>query len=591
MSDYFIKPIGNRFINIALFFLALTNFYLLPGQTDTTNSGSKFKIVFVADVRVAANKEWVDRVATDWGATGICLRIFWGHVDTDSIPGADNWANLDKAIRTITENKFNNKKLDIYLRVCMGLQKPVWVSPTNFRFVRDDFQIKYDNNIYDHQDYEKGIPESEKYPLNFNSPNSQRFMENFLREVLEHIDEAFPDTVRPRIKEIVPTFSTSDEEEYPFSAMCGYSAYENEEFIKYLKYKYSDNLYSLNNRWNPNGDWKKIKSWSDISPGDYFWHTYDNSEYNYSNGRVDWINFRTEQLSSFINSLSELITSFNFQSGIQLGSIYDDLIERRGWVDPTRLFEKVNSVHVADIYQYAENFDFGAEYLSSICKFWIQTNSLFTEPVRFTTETNWPNFNNKDPLFLSIYWKEQLTSYYNQGASEHYLVGWDITPSELDKSKELYKIWRKTLLSFSNKDILKINNKVAVHLGVELVFYNHNVKSILYKTFELNSFISSEYKSTMTTENYSSGKDIITNYMIENNPRYMNNYNSINFAETNGYITEKAYQKLINYLIEKDIINTNISEFSVMDASLVKYKNEYDKKNINLPATISPNNN
>ncbi len=206
MYDYFIKPIENRFLTTALFFIILTNFYLLLGQTETAISESKFKIVFVADVRVGANMKWLNKIANDWGATGVCLRIFWGHVDTDSVPGADNWSILDNTIRTITENRFNNKKLDIYLRVCMGLQKPVWVSPTNFRFDMDDFQIKYDNSIYDHQDYETGIRKSERYPLNFNSPNSQVFMKNFLNEVLEHIDTVFPDSIKSRIIEVVPTF-------------------------------------------------------------------------------------------------------------------------------------------------------------------------------------------------------------------------------------------------------------------------------------------------------------------------------------------------------------------------------------------------
>ncbi len=590
MSDYFIKLIENKFVTILLLFIALADFYILPNQTKTKNSESKFKIVFVADVRVAANKEWLNRVATDWGATGICLRIFWGHVDADSNPGADNWANLDKAIRTIAENKFNDKKLDIYLRVCMGLQKPDWVSPTNFRFVRNDFQIKYDNSIYDHQDYEKGIPESERYPLNFNSPNSQIFIKNFLWEILQHVDEVFPDSIKSRIKEVVPTFSTSDEEEYPFAAMCGYSSYEIEAFRNYLKSKYLNSLSNLNDKWNPENNSKNFSSWSEISPEKYTWHTYDNSEYKYVNGRVDWINFRTEQLTSFINSLSDLIASFNFQIGVQIGCIYDDLIERRGWVDPTVLFESVNSIHVADIYQYSENFNFGAEYLSSICKFWTETNNLSGKPVRFTTETNWPNFNNKSPDFLSFYWTEQLISYYNKGAAEHYIVGWDVTPSDLDKYKVLYRNWRKTLFSYSNKEILKKNNKLAVHLGVEQVFYNHNVKSILYKTFELNSFISSEYKSILTTEINSGGKDIITNFILERNPNYLDNFELIYFAKSDGYITEKAYQNLTNYLIEKDFINSNNYEMGIREDLLVKYKNEYDEKNMNLPATIRSNN-
>ena len=247
----------------------------------------KLKIVFVADVQCRDNTKWLNKIANDWGATGVCLRIFWGHVDTNSVPGADNWSILDNTIRTITENRFNNKKLDIYLRVCMGLQKPFWVSPTNFRFDMDDFQIKYDNSIYDHQDYETGIRKSKRYPLNFNSPNSQVFMKNFLNEVLEHIDTVFPDSIKSRIIEVVPTFGTSDEDEYPNTVMCGYSTYENEEFINYLKVKYRANLSSLNAIWNLEDDSKNIESWSAIIPEKYFWHTYNNSKYLYPNENVD----------------------------------------------------------------------------------------------------------------------------------------------------------------------------------------------------------------------------------------------------------------------------------------------------------------
>ena len=296
--------------------------------------------------------------------------------------------------------------------------------------------------------------------------------------------------------------------------------------------------------------------------------------------------FRTEQLSAYISSLGKLISSFGLEMGVQIGCIYDDLVERRGWADPTSLFENVNSIHVADIYQYAENFDFGAEYLSSICNFWTETNNLSCKPVRFTTETNWPNFNRKNPDFLSFYWSEQLISYYNEGAAEHYIVGWDVTPSDLDKYKVLYGKWRKTLLSYSNKETLKNKNKVAVHLGVEQVFYNHNVKSIWNKAFEINNFISSQYDFISASENHKETEDIITNYMLEKNPGYLDNFNSIYFAKSDGYITEKAYQKLTNYLVEKNFINSNIYEMDIGEDLLVKYKNEYNEIILKLPATL-----
>lgn len=587
MKNHFSNSLKKRssFLILILIFVSCNSIFSVK-TLDNTND-SKFKIIFVADVRVASNKAWLERVATDWGATGICLRIFWGHLDTDSKPGSDHWENLDKAITTITSSEFNQKKLDIYIRVCMGLQKPSWVSPSNSRFVRDDFQIKYDNTIYNHQDYEKGIPDSEKHPLNFNSPNSQKFMQDFLREVLEHINKSYPDSIKSRIREVVPTFSTSDEEEYPFSAMCGYSSFENENFINYLKIKYEDNLASLNKQWNPENDFRNLNSWLEISPSKYEWQTYSNSDYTYPNGRVDWMNFRTKQLANFINSLSEIIHGHGFKMGVQLGSIYDDLIERRGWIDPTILFEKTNAIHVADIFQYSENFDFGSEYLSSICKFWTYTNKYSDISIRFSTETNWPNFYGKDPEFLSFYWKKQLVTYFEQGASEHYLVGWDITPEKLDRLKLQFDPWRKVLIEYSDKEIVKKDNKEAIHLGVEQVFYNHNKKSVWNKTFAMSEFISNVNQNLLIEVFAKNNYDFVTNYMLTKNPEYIMNYKSIYFSEENGYMTLKAYKQLIELLRKESIVVNGLDELSEPNSDLVFYKNEYGDFYKKLPDKIN----
>ena len=52
-----------------------------------------------------------------------------------------------------------------------------------------------------------------------------------------------------------------------------------------------------------------------------------------------------------------------FKIGLQIGSIYDDVIIRRGWFEITPLIENVDAVHVADIATYRKNFKFGADYL------------------------------------------------------------------------------------------------------------------------------------------------------------------------------------------------------------------------------------
>jgi len=41
-------------------------------------SQSDFKIVFVAQQSMASNTTWLTKIATDWGATGVSIRVLWG---------------------------------------------------------------------------------------------------------------------------------------------------------------------------------------------------------------------------------------------------------------------------------------------------------------------------------------------------------------------------------------------------------------------------------------------------------------------------------------------------------------------------------
>jgi hypothetical protein len=335
----------------------------------------------------------------------------------------------------------------------------------------------------------------------------------------------------------------------------------------------------LNKKWNPDNTLENINSWWDIIPADYNWHSFENSHYIYPNGRVDWMNFRTEQLSSFINSLVEIASLNGFQTGVQFGSIYDGLIEKRGWFDPAKLLQKVNSVHVADIFHYSENFNFAADYLRSLCKFWTVTGERNFEPIRFSTETNWPDFDKKNPDFLSRKWKEQLISYYNKGGSEHYLVGWDISTVALDSCKFSYSIWRNTLISYSNRTIINISNQFAVHLGTEQVLYNHNLQSSENGKFELYNSITAQGSYSSIKGNYDSEKDIVTNYMIEKNPSYLNNYSAIYFTKSSIYITEAAYLELIKGSVTASYINATLLSNNGNDeyAFIQGLKNEYNE--------------
>ncbi|MFZ2323396.1 MAG: hypothetical protein WAV89_06850 [Ignavibacteriaceae bacterium] len=423
-------------------------------------------------------------------------------------------------------------------------------------FTVDDFQIMSNDSMFDYKNFVSNpndIPESRRYPLNFTSTNSKNYMIQFFTSVLDHINNRFS-TKKHRFKEVVPSFSTDEESEYPYSSLCGYSTSEITAYISYLQTSYHS-LTDLNKRWNPNNIWPIFNSFYEINPKGYNWNGNNNVAYLYPAGRTDFINFRTNELSNFMESLALIAHNKEFQIGLQLGSIYDDLVENRGWVDPTKIFEKMNAVHVADVYQYSSNFEFGADYLRSLCKFWTITINDTNHSVRFSTETNWPGYNGQNPNFLSQKWTEQLVSYYNKGASEHYIVLWDISTDLLDSCKIPYSIWRNTLLTYSNAPTKQVENQYAVHMGCEQIFQNHNIQDLSTGRFEIyNSVIASDAYIN-TWGNYDGNKDIITNYMVEKNPLYVNIYNSINFTKASEYITNKAYLGFMKSIITKPYSN------------------------------------
>jgi hypothetical protein len=495
-----------------------------------------FNVIFAADPSVASDTGWLTTIAENWGATGICIRLTWISVDNDSIPGTDSWQHLDKAIRTITNVKYAGKNLDIYIRVCMGLGKPNWIKSGSFGFVDDDFQVTNDGKKYDHRIYENNCPDCARYPLNFCSLRSISRMKEFLNKVLNHIN-SYPYEKRKRIKEIVPTFNSTDEQEYPNSIMCGYSYFEIKAFRNYLRDKYND-ISDLNNLWNTN-----YKSFNKINPKDYnWWNITPYTIYTNPKGRIEWMNFRTLLLTSFINSLANMCDRKGYKMGAQIGSLYDYGIEFRGWTDPTKLFEKINDIHTADIYQYSTNFDFAANYSRSLVKFWM---SIRNDLIYFSTETDWPGFNDQSPEFLSEKWREQLDAYYKMGANAIYLIGWDVPLEKLNQFAQDYNEWKNTLITYSKLPIIKqIIVTDAVHLACEKVLYNNHNEVSANNRFALVDSIA--IKSTLNKGRNSVENDIITNYMIEKKPAYIRKYKKIYMNKTSRYISDKANSILKN---------------------------------------------
>ena len=77
---------------------------------------------------------------------------------------------------------------------------------------------------------------------------------------------------------------------------------------------------------------------------------------------------------------------------LQVGSLYDESIERRGWTDPTSLVEHVDLLINDDVFMYRPQFSFVADYMRSICRFWNATRTDH-RTTQFATETNWPGYN------------------------------------------------------------------------------------------------------------------------------------------------------------------------------------------------------
>lgn len=535
-----------------IFFVIILTFLLSMSICAQSN----FKIVFVGMPSKVSDSNWLSTIKDDWGATGVCIQVIWGYFDNDSSQGVDDWTPLDNALSAV-----DGAGLDIYVRVSMGNVKPSWVTPGSYSFTNDDFQTTADGNRFDYLPYNPDCPTGQRYPLNFVSSNSRTKMLDFYEDVLDHLDNS-----TYTIKEVVPTFSTDDEAEYPHAEMCGYSSDEIDAFKVYLKTKYSSSIDDLNEKWgssfsNPSPDWLDL----DLQLGDYDWEA--TSSYTHPNGRVDWMNFRTQKLADFINELADAAGSYSFEMGLQLGSIYDGNIEKRGWVDPARLLEKVNAVHTADVYGYSANFPFAADYLRSLCKFWNFDRSS-GPAIRFSTETNWDLYNYETGgsgytetqwrNYLKDKWTEQLESYYNRGAHELYIMGWGDTNDDIDQLTTDNSSWSATVKSYKNDPVVttSLNYDHAVHLCCEKVlFYNHNAESSNHKFAIYDSLTAHGNYSSSTNLNYNDNDDIITNYMIEKNPGYLNQYDELNFTQLSQYITEKAYLGLMNSAVTTEYIN------------------------------------
>ena len=537
---------------------------LLQAQTDSVAS-NKFEIVYQADVQYALNDSWLNKIRDDWKATGINLRIFRYKVEKyDSLfAWNDKLYDVDDALTKIAD-----AGLDIYLRLSMASLDSWSIKHV---YNDDDFDIRSNGKKFLNE-YEINNP-----ILNLTSPKSLGDMLNFVGKVVNHLN-SLPDKIRNRIRLIVPAISPDDETEFPFNTyndstrsiindvLTGYSRPEISAFMKFLENRYST-IDSLDTNWGEgakftdfdpnqiqikNYNWDGIKS--DPESPDY---------YKYLNGRKDFLDFRREELKNFIDNCNVIVKEAGYKFGVQFGSIYDGLIEFRGFYDPTPLIENVDMLITDDILEYYPNYSFSADYSRSLCKYWTWKNEN-KEPKEFATEINWFGYGGHSPEELIKYWSLQLRTFYEKGASCLFVSQWGTVAGPGNVAERLlsgsfkkeYSAWQDTLKRFQNAPVKIVDNDFAFNLACEqglnyrkystdsdsekfsfihnegLVVGNIEGRNIL--EFPLCKF--SKTKGEAGANYYKGNGDFVTNFMLLNSPGYLQvNYKNYFLTGTSSY--------------------------------------------------------
>ncbi len=521
-------------------------------QTQTVvNSTKKCEIVYQADIQYAYNPLWLKKMKNDWKATAINLRIYRCLVER--FDGSIDWNNksykVDSTLKIIA-----NAGLNIYLRISFS---SLDIQDVNQKYTDDDFYIRSNGKRF------LNVYEVSRPLLNITSQKSRGDMLSFLSKVVNHLEQ-LPYKVRSKIKLIVPALSPDDETEFPFNTydnskrsivhniLTGFSRPEIAAFMKFLENKYGS-INALNESWGDGARFNNFDS-DQIRIRTYNWDGIKTEPqkpnyYKYANGRTDFLDFRREELKKFIDDCSLIVKKRGFNFGVQFGSIYDGLIEFRGFYDPTPLIEKVDQFITDDILEYYPNFPFSADYARSLSKYWTWKNKA-KKRISFATESNWPGYAEHNPEDLIKYWSLQLRTFYEKGASCLFISQWGTVGGPNNVSEKVlansfvhdYSAWRDTLKKFQNAPIKIVTNDYAFQLACEqglnyrkdsnqkksnIPSYIHNngfvVGDISGKNiieFPLNRF--SKLKSEKEgNKNYDNKGDFVTNYMLQQSQNYV----------------------------------------------------------------------
>jgi hypothetical protein len=557
------------------FKLIFVVFFLLA-RHEVFGQNSGFQIIYLADTKYAMDSVWVNRIKTDWSATGVNLRLRWAEIENDA--HALDWKNVDAALKML-----ERKKLEVYIRVSFIFTRPAWFAQPGY-YTEDDFHRRWNGEYYlNPYLFELTRPGEHDRLLTFLSSNVRARMKEFYRQMLAHLNQQ-PPAIKRRIKLIVPTLSQDDESEYPShgwiaakdsAEMSGYARPEQEAFVKFLQTKYNSDHDALNRAWGDGANFS-ASSAAQIKIADYNWHRQQplGLPYAYPRGRKDWVDFKTAALKNFLDELAALTKAAKFKFGLQFGSFYGNDIIYRGFYDPTALLEKIDFLITDDVVEYEPNFKFSADYSRSLCKYWDWKNSRPPgDKIKFATEANWPEYNGHSPLILTEYWNRQLRAFYERGGSALFVSHWGTTdtgeaanvPGRVrdGRLRQQYPRWAAILKSLKGAPIQNIAPLNATHLSCEQAlyfrsdsgfsgstdyFYNNGFlvgKNPARYEFPLFRFFKSRIADRRRAAPYEQKRDVITNYMIVNSPAYVtNNYREFHLTATSYIMPATTYQIL-----------------------------------------------
>ena len=554
----------------------------IPGFTQ-----EKFDIVFLADPSVVCDTDWLSRMKTDWHATAINLRIRW--YDVEDANHRLHWQIVDRALQIL-----DSARLGVYIRESMSIINHEWYP----EFIADDFHQRFDGTFY-RTPYPISSDTSHGRMLNYRSPVARSRQIAFFKSVVAHLNGS---KFASRIRLIVPVISPDDESEYPFhtvvvrddgktdvTMMSGYSRPEIHAFARFLENKY-ETVQKLNTAW--------ASTFSSIpqvrNEMKFFgWHQLSNDPevaFRFPVGRQDWIDFRATELKKFLDTLRDVSykVAKRFPFGLQFGCFYDNIIQFRGFYDPTPLLEKADMFITDEPAEYFPNFGFAANYSRTIARFWNWKNrQTLKRQVTFAVETNWPGYGSDPqhhkgytPEALSRIWAAQLRTFYQKGASALFISHWGTTdlavPNHITDSiksgaymgSDQYLVWSRTLARFAIP-VLQVEHPNAIHVGCRQalvvgegdnrhlysfgdkigvdtgrVDFYKGYKELPFYRFPFRNFsLSGTEFSIDSSESY----DVVTDYMIEASPEFARKqYKRIFLTPSSVYATRKASEFLEN---------------------------------------------